>query len=195
MVRTLEEIISLTLKARDLAKTFRSKVGFAYEMYDGTIFTGFNIETYAHKGYHAEETGLLLAMSPTVQPDGTVTGGYNGTDFRRGIEIYQDASHDEVEVFPGCLLHCWGTWNEFTHPYFEIVVADITGKVHYQQRIREMTSLKPPAKIYPSNKIRITKPKSNITPRLPLNPELQPFYDSDPEFRELCDEILHVRHE
>ncbi|MCL4399303.1 cytidine deaminase [Candidatus Parvarchaeota archaeon] len=180
----LKEGLKAAINARERAKTFRSKVGVAFEMYDGRIIPGFNIETYGHKGNHAEEVGLIVAMSE----------GYNGTDFKRMIEIFQDAGHDDVEVFPACPLDCWGRLLEFTHPYLEIVVADVRGKVHYRTTLKEMTSgIKPPAQVYPSNKIRLAKPKSNITPKLPLDKSLRPAYDSDLWFRQYCDEILKVR--
>ncbi len=182
---TLADALKAAIGAREKAKTFRSKVGIAFEMYDGRIIPGFNIETYGHKGNHAEEVGLIVAMSE----------GYSGTDFRRMVEIYQDAGHNDVEVFPACPLDCWGRLLEFTHPYLEIVVADITGKVHYNTTLKEMVSgIKPPAQVYPSNKIRLAKPKSNIIPKLPLNSALKPMYDSDADFRQYCDEVIRVKH-
>jgi cytidine deaminase len=183
--KTIKKAIALALAARENAKSFRSKVGIAFEMYDGRLIPGFNIETYGHKGNHAEEVGLIIAMSE----------GYSGTDFRRMIEVYQDAGHEDIEVFPACPLDCWGRLLEFTHPYLEIVVADIHGNIHYSTMLKEMVSgIKPPAQVYPSNKIRLAKPKSNITPKLPLNKRLKPMYDSDLEFRQYCDEVLKVKH-
>lgn len=190
----LIEAVNLALKYSEQAKTFRSKVGIVFEMYDGSLVGGFNIETYGHKGNHAEEVGLINAMSPKIEKDGTITPGYSGTDFKRMIEVYQDAGHDKIEVFPACPLDCWGRLNEFTHPYLEILVADITGKIRYRTSLKEMLSgIKPPAQVYPSNAIRKAKPKSNITPRLPLNQALMPYYNSDQDFKEYCDEVLKVR--
>ncbi|MCL4400953.1 MAG: hypothetical protein M1348_02960 [Candidatus Parvarchaeota archaeon] len=180
----LGKLIDSALEARELSKTFRSKVGIAFEMYDGTIIPGFNIETYGHKGNHAEEVGLIIAMSK----------GYHGTDFKRMIVVYQDAGHDDIEVFPACPLDCWGRLLEFAHPYLEVVVVDINRNVHYRSTLKEMFSgIKSPAQIYPSNKIRLAKPKSNITPKLPLNIALKPAYDSDSNFKQYCDEVLKVK--
>ncbi len=180
---TIKKVVDAAMSYMGKARTFRSSVGVAFEMYDGTIFGGFNIETYAHKGYHAEEVGVIRALAE----------GYNHTDFRRMVEVFQDAGHDEIEIYPACPLHCWGTLLEFTHPYLEIVVADTEGNVHYSTRLKDMFNLKPPAKIYPSNRVRMAKPKLNIQPKLPLNEELNVFCASDPDFREYCDGVLKVR--
>ncbi len=182
-VEELKKAINVAIEARKNAKTFRSSVGIAMQMYDGTIFPGFNIETYAHKGYHAEEVATINALS----------AGYHGTDFKRMIEIFQDAGHDEVEIFPACPLHCWGTLLEFTHPYLQIVVADVSGNVKYSIRLNELFNTDKGFDIYPSVKIREIKPKLNVMPKLPLSEELKPFYESDAKFRAYCDNVLKVR--
>lgn len=182
--KTIQKAVNIALEARKNAKTFRSSVGIAMEMYDGTIFSGFNIETYANKGYHAEEVATINALS----------AGYHGTDFKRMIEVFQDAGHDEAEIFPGCPLHCWGTLLEFTHPYLKIVVADVTGNVRYQIRLKDIFNTDKGFDIYPSAKIREVKPKLNISPKLPLASELIPFYKSDKKFADYCDKILKVSH-
>ena len=182
-VKNLRKAINVALEASKNAKTFRSSVGVAMEMYDGSIFPGFNIETYAHKGYHAEEVATINAMS----------AGYHGTDFKRMIEIFQDAGHDEVEIFPACPFHCWGTLLEFAHPYLQIVVAGVSGNVKYSIRLRELFNTDKGFDVYPSVKIREIKPKLNITPKLPLANELRQFYESDLKFRDYCDKILKVR--
>ncbi len=179
----LSEVINAAVRSREMSRTFRSKVGVAYQMFDGKVIGGFNIETYAHKGYHAEEIGVINALSL----------GYNGTDFRRLVVVFQDDGHDDVEVFPACPLHCWGTLSEFTHPYLQIIVADTSGKPHYATYFKDMFNLAPPAQMYPSNKIRQIKPKTNVSPKLPLSADLKPFYDSDSYFRELCDTVLKVK--
>lgn len=151
----IKEAVKIALESREQARTFRSKVGVAFEMYDGRIIGGFNVETYYHKGYHAEEVALIRALAE----------GYNGVDFKRMIEVYQDAGHDDVEIYPGCPLSCWGYLWEFTHPDLEIIVADTEGNVNYRCLLKDIIKPPPPAEVYPSEKIKKIKPKMNSVPR------------------------------
>ncbi len=151
-------LIQSALFYREKARTFRTKVGAAIETFDMAIIGGFNIETYTHKGYHAEEVALIRALAH----------GYNGTDFRRMAVVYQDAGHNDFEVYPaclGCLNYLW----DFTHPRFEIFVADIYGKGRYKGILEEMLSLKDGARIYPSENVRKNKPRLNSEPILSVN--------------------------
>lgn len=175
----LDALVDAAIDARDDALTFNTAVGVAYETYDGEIFEGFNVETFSHKGYHAEEVGLVRAMAE----------GYSHTDFRRMVEVYQDASHETTELYPGCPLSCWGWWNEFTHPYFDVVVADTDGEVHYEATLDDILDLPGDGQVYPSNLLRENKVRQNRDPRLPLHEDLHDAYREDAEFREFCDII------
>jgi cytidine deaminase len=180
--KKLHEVIQAAINEREKAKTFHTKVGVAFEMFDGVVIPGFNIETYAQKAYHAEEVGVIVALAQ----------GYNGTDFRRMVEVYQDASYEDIESFPAC-PYCWAMLNELTHPYLEIIVADAGGKVRDKKRLKDILKLEPPSLVYPSNKMREAKPRMNMRPKLPLNEELKEFYEKDPQFRGFCDNIFQVR--
>lgn len=171
----LKELIAVAQRYRGMARTFRSSVGVAFQMWNGEVFGGFNIETYGHKGLHAEEVGIVRALAE----------GYNGTDFRRMVEIFQDAGHNEAEIFPACFT-CWAAMWEWTHPYLEIIVADTEGASKYSIRLKDIAAPAPPALIYPSNKIREVKPKINFVPKLPLHPELRALARKDPEFERYC---------
>lgn len=151
----LQEAVQEALRFREQARTFHSKVGIAFEMYDGRVIGGFNIETYAHKGYHAEEVALIRALAE----------GYNGIDFVGMVEVFQAAQHDEFEIYPACALSCWGYLWEFTHPDLEIVVCDTTGKTHYECKLRDVLHPPPPALVFPSELLRKVKPKLNSTPK------------------------------
>ncbi len=179
--KEIKDLIKTAQHYRSMARTFRSSVGVAFQMWDGKAFGGFNMETYGHKGLHAEEVGIVRALAE----------GYNGTDFRRMVEIFQDAGHNEIEIFPGCFT-CWAAMWEWTHPYLEIIVADAEGNSKYSARLKDMVSPAPPVHIYPSNKIREIKPKINFVPKLPLNAELKKLASQDIEFDRYC-KILRVK--
>lgn len=175
----LSDVVDAAVEARDQAHTFNTAVGVAYETYDGEIFTGFNVETFSHKGYHAEEVGLIRAMAE----------GYSHTDFKRMVEVYQDATHDEIETYPGCPLSCWGWWNEFTHPYFDVVVADTDGDIHYEATLKDILDLPDDGQVYPSNLLRENKERENREPQLPLHDDLHDYYEEDEDFQAFCDII------
>lgn len=178
MERKVEPMIDAAVAARDRAITFNTAVGVAYETYDGEIYAGFNVETFIQKSYHAEEMGLIRALAD----------GYVHTDLRRMVEVYQDASHDETELYPGC-PNCWGYWREFAHPYFEVIVADTTGDVHYSAPLHEILDLPGRGEVYPSNLLRENKNRRNTQPLLPLDDELHEQYREDDNFRKFCNVI------
>lgn len=153
--KNIEEAVKVALDYRERARTFDIKVGVAFEMYDGKIFGGFNVETYAHKGYHAEEVGIIRALAD----------GYNGVDFKRMVVVFQDTKDEEVEIYPGCALSCWGYLWEFTHPGLEIVVADARGKVHYKTTLGEIIRPPSPGKVFPSEDFKKRRPKLNSEPK------------------------------
>jgi len=179
---TLQKSIQVALESRALARTFRTSVGVAIETYDGEIFGGFNIETYPQKGWHAEEVALIKGLAQ----------GYNATDFRRCVVLFQHADSKESPIYPGC-PSCWEYYWEFTHPYFTFVNVDERGEIVYSARLNEILHPPKPGLIYPANITRKIRPKQNFLPKLPLNPELKEFYENDLEFRELCDDILKVK--
>lgn len=153
--KKIKEAVKVALAYRERARTFDIKVGVALETYDGEIFGGFNVETYAHKGYHAEEVALIRALSE----------GYNGVDFKRMVVVFQDTRNGEVEIYPGCPLSCWGYLWEFTHPGLEIVVADTHGTVRYKTTLNEIIHPPAPGKVFPSEEFRKRRPKSNSEPK------------------------------
>lgn len=151
----LKEAVRVALDYREQARTFDIKVGVALETYDGKIFGGFNVETYAHKGYHAEEVALIRALAE----------GYNGVDFKRMVVVFQDSRDEGVEIYPGCPLSCWGYLWEFAHPGLEIVVADARGKVHYKTTLKEIIHPPAPGRVFPSEEFRKRRPKLNSEPK------------------------------
>ncbi len=153
---SLEKLVKAALEAREQARTFRTKVGVAIETCDGKIFPGFNVESYYHKGYHGEEVAVIRGLAE----------GYNGTDFLRLVEVFQDAGHNELETFPAC-PYCWMVLWENTHPDFEIIVADTQGNVHYRTTLKEIIHPPAPGQIYPSGLSRKVKPRLNSEPKLP----------------------------
>lgn len=149
------EALKAALEAREKkARSFRTKVGVAFCMYDGTIIDGFNAETSGHKGYHAEEVAILKALDM----------GYNGVDFDFMVEVFQDAGHDELEIYPAC-PSCWTYLWEFTHKDLEILVADTAGEIRYSCKLKDIVHPPAPGQIYPSEKIRKLRPKTNSEPK------------------------------
>lgn len=151
----IREAVKAAIEAREKkARTFRSKVGVAFCMYDGTIIDGFNAETSGHKGYHAEEVAILKALDQ----------GYNGVDFDFMVEVFQDGGHDELEIYPAC-PSCWNYMLEFAHNDLEILVADVDGNVQYSCKLNEIIHPPAPGQVYPSEKIRKLRPKTNSEPK------------------------------
>lgn len=151
----IKEAVNAALDAREKkARTLRTKVGVAFVMYDGEVIDGFNAETRGQKGYHAEEVAILKALDK----------GYNGVDFDFMVEVFQDAGHDETEIYPAC-PSCWNYLLEFTHPDLEILVADTTGEVKYGCKLNEIIHPPSPAQVYPSEKIKQLRPKTNSEPK------------------------------
>lgn len=154
-MRRLDDAIAEAVRCRkQLARTFSTSVGVAFEMYDGKIIGGFNVETYAHKGYHAEEVGLIRALAE----------GYNGTDFVGMVEVFQAREHDKVEIYPAC-PSCWFWLNEFAHPDLEIVVADTSGTPHYVCKLRDCLHPPAPGEVFPSRFLNSLAQRSNIQPK------------------------------
>jgi len=150
-IKGLTNLVQVAVEFRKRARTFRTSVGVAIETRDGMVFGGFNIETYMHKGFHAEEVALIRGLAR----------GYNGRDFKRLVVVFQDAGHSDVEIFPTC-LSCLSYLNEFTHTNLEIVVADLEGNIHYQTTMGELfAGFTGKAAVYPSPKIRKVKPRLN----------------------------------
>ena len=51
--------VNAALNAREQSRTFRSKVGVSFLMYDGRIFGGFNIEKYGYLLFNRSLTALF----------------------------------------------------------------------------------------------------------------------------------------
>jgi cytidine deaminase len=105
-----EDLIKLAISASERAITFKSKVGAAILTRDGNVFSGFNIETYIHKGYHAEEVALISALK----------AGYKKTDFDSIAIAYSFPG-----VYPACSSCRQFLW-EFTHPDLKVICFEIT---------------------------------------------------------------------
>ena len=157
-MKDLDKAVDEAIYCRErLARTFASKVGIAFEMRDGFIIGGFNIETYAHKGYHAEEVGIIRALAQ----------GYNGTDFVGMAEVFQAKQHQEFEIYPAC-PSCWFWLWEFTNPELEIAVADTEGKVRFICQLKDCIHPVFPAQVFPSDLLKGLKPKSNSASRISI---------------------------
>ena len=105
-----ENLVNIALQTMNKAISFKSKVGAAILVKDGTIFTGFNIETYIHKGYHAEEVALISALK----------AGYKKNDFLAIAIVYSFEGE-----YPGCASCRQYLW-EFTNPDLVVVYYDIS---------------------------------------------------------------------
>jgi len=176
---TLDEAIETAVEYReDTARSFGTQVGAAVEMFDGSVYGGFNLENKGHDGIHAERMAINNALDD----------GYNATDFKSLVIVYQDEAHDDTEIFPSCLRCQAWAW-DYTHPKLDLVVADSQGEPLYRTRLDEIIDPPGPAEPYPSNKIRGSKQLSNSEPRLPLDDQLDVFYEEDDMFRKFCDII------
>ena len=177
----LPRLVRVAQEFRDRAVTHGTSVGIAYEMYDGRMFGAFNIEKSDHDSTHAETVGIYSFLLQ----------GYIGTDVKRMAEIYQNSGHDAQEYFPAC-PKCWRDMYDFTHPYLEIVVASVEGKMLGSLFLKDVFGLKPPMQVYPSNRIKEIKARKNSKPKLPLAPELAELCRADKDFDDLCKRVLRV---
>ncbi|MEM3827441.1 MAG: hypothetical protein QXR58_02465 [Candidatus Micrarchaeaceae archaeon] len=183
----IKEEVAAALSAKsNKARTFRSSVGYALRTFDGTLYTGANIETYGQNGgSHAEEMVVKIAM----------LDGYNGTDFKRLTGVFTDAGlKSDQPITPPC-LSCQGMLLEFTHPYLEIVKADQEGNIVYESTLADLFKDNPLLTIFPTIATRLGKPRSNMDAKLPLSNELEVYYINDSAFRTLANEIYHVEKE
>ena len=103
-------LVQIALEAMNKAISFKSKVGAAILVKDGNIFSGFNIETYIQKGYHAEEVALISALK----------AGYKKNDFEAIAIVYSFEGQ-----YPGCASCRQMLW-EFTNPDLIVIYYDIS---------------------------------------------------------------------
>lgn len=181
----VKEEVEVALHAKqELARSFRSTVGYAIRTYDGELFWGANIETYGQKSsMHAEEMAVYAALMR----------GYNGTDMKRITGVFTDAGiKSNQPITPPC-LYCQGVLLEFAHPYLQIVKADTNGNVVAEMRLADLYKGNPLATIFPTINSRLGKPRSNMRAKLPLNSELEVYYVSDSAFRTEVNDIFQVK--
>jgi cytidine deaminase len=103
-------LVQTALEAMTKAISFKSKVGAAILTRDGNTFTGFNIETYVHKDYHAEEIALISALK----------SGYKKNDF-----IAIAIAYSFEGEYPGCASCRQFLW-EFTNPELIVIYYDVS---------------------------------------------------------------------
>ncbi len=175
-----QEAVDEAIAAREEdAVTFRSSVGAAVTTFDGELARGANHENklHDHMGRHAE-----------MQAIQQLTPDYTKTDFRDLIVVYQDADADHFEAYPAC-SQCQGFAWETTHPYLNIIVAGIDGRPVYRTRLTYALAHPGPGKVFPEPDIMGDADRSNISPALSLDAELQPFYAIDEDFQTLVDNV------
>jgi len=105
-----ESLVQMAIEAMNKAITFKSNVGAVILTIDGSLFTGFNIETYIHKGYHAEEVALISALK----------AGYSKRDIIAIAIAYSFAGS-----YPACASCRQMLW-EFTNPELRIIFYDVS---------------------------------------------------------------------
>lgn len=117
-----EDLIKLAISISEKAITFHSKVGAVILTKDGHAFSGFNIETHIHKGYHAEEVALISALK----------FGYKRTDFDTIAIAYTFPG-----VYPACASCRQFLW-EFTHPDLKIICFDISSNSRSEYTLKDL---------------------------------------------------------
>jgi cytidine deaminase len=123
-------LISIAIDALKDAITIRgSKVGVAIEMNDGSIFTGFNIESRGAPIIHAELVGVISALK----------AGYKPENFKTIAIICNFPG-----IFPSCASCRQFLW-EHTNPDLMIVVADPSTGNGGAFRLRDLYPLPFPA--------------------------------------------------
>lgn len=173
---TTKKAAEEAIKAQEQgAKSYDIKVGAAVEMYDGSIYPGFNMENMRHEGEHAERLAIKNALSD----------GYNTTDFKSLVIIFGQEEHESITVpCLGCQAVAW----DYTHPKLEIVEVGTDGKPLYRTRLDELVD--PPGEgvsAFPS--VDMMGYLSNREPKLPLADELVEAYHKDEQFQAFCDQL------
>lgn len=180
--QTLLPLIRAATEQRTQAEPkYGSSVGIAFEMYDGKIITGHNIEL-TPLNIHAEMMGMIVAHNQ----------GYRGTDFRRMVEVFYDrgVADEKQPTYPACMT-CWPWFKDLTHPYVQIIVVTVAGEIKKSYTFRELFAI-PEDERYPANVSMIAKPRSNQKPKLLLAPELAAIRRVDPYFDEYCAKVLRI---
>jgi cytidine deaminase len=121
-----ESLIASALNAGTKAITLSGdRVGVALEMKDGTVITGFNIESHAFPTLHAEVVAVITALK----------NGYIGTDFKTMVIVCSFPG-----IFPACASCRQFLWDH-TNPDLTVVafnVKDNTGGVYLLKELYPM---------------------------------------------------------
>ena len=179
---TLIPLIRAAIEQRKQAEPkYGSSVGICFEMYDGNLIPGHNIEL-PPMNLHAEMMGLIVGHQQS----------YRGTDFRRMVEVFFDKgiSSEKQPTYPACYT-CWPWFDALSHPYIKIIVVTIDGTIKDEIRFKDIFAI-PLENRYPNNQGKIAKPVAHQKPKLPLAPELQELRRTDPYFDELCAKVLGI---
>ena len=102
--------------------TFKSKVG-ACIYTNHSCYSGFNIETKIHKGYHAEEVALISCLRH-----------HKGSSIK-GIVIAYDFL--TKGIYPACAYCRQFLW-ELTQPNLLITVVDLNGEIIFEETLNKL---------------------------------------------------------
>jgi cytidine deaminase len=109
------ELVLIASKMVDKAIVFKREnghypmVGTALITKDNSVFTGFNVELYGYKGYHAEEIAVLSALK----------AGYKKNDFIAIAIVYSFPGD-----YPAC-MYCRQILLDLTNPDLRIISFSI----------------------------------------------------------------------
>jgi len=132
--------------SRGFAVTFRTAVGACVLSTDGELYEGFNIETYGHKGYHAEESALIYFMLLSEANE----------EVHSIFVSYKDAGTGEND-FPAC-PSCWSLIADICPENVLIYTVDEYGNIIKKRRFKDLFN----CNIYPGKNIKKAKPRTRF---------------------------------
>jgi len=130
-----EKAIELAIDYMRKARTFKSSVG-ACIYTDKGCYPGFNVESYIHKGYHAEEVALINTMLHNVDPKKV-----------KGIVIvYVFRGGQITSIYPACATCRQWLW-EFTNPDILVTVVNPLGKIIFEEKLKKLYPMPYPKQV------------------------------------------------
>lgn len=133
MKKELSAIIKTCLLAREQAVTLHpssTKVG-AVLVTNQSYYEGFNIQTKAHKDFHAEEVAIINFLVGLHRSENEIP--------EKLIVTFSDPDHNRL-TFP--CGHCRQLiWEITQNPGFEIIEIDLKGRILSRKKLYELYPL------------------------------------------------------
>uniref|UniRef100_A0A6M3XH41 Putative CMP/dCMP deaminase zinc-binding n=2 Tax=viral metagenome TaxID=1070528 RepID=A0A6M3XH41_9ZZZZ len=125
-----EIAVRLALQARKNAILIRNnhtRVGACVYTRNGCFYTGFNIQNYCHKSYHAEETAILNYLLSCTSPIDNIIG------------IVISFSDNDIKRLTFMCGHCRQiVWDHTRNPDLLVTEVDLEGNIIKEIKLKEL---------------------------------------------------------